>query len=32
MIENQYINDDWWFIGVYANTKDHIREQQWKLI
>nr|XP_027124142.1 uncharacterized protein LOC113740822 [Coffea arabica] len=26
------INLDWWFIGIYANTDDQIRNNQWKVV
>nr|XP_027124324.1 uncharacterized protein LOC113741027 [Coffea arabica] len=31
-IGGRELQDEWWFIGVYASCDDHIRKQQWKVL
>ncbi|XP_027086667.1 uncharacterized protein [Coffea arabica] len=31
-IEDMESKCDWWFVGVYANSEDQVRKQQWKVL
>lgn len=31
-VEGKRNEDKWWFVGIYASSKDQVREQQWRII